>query len=127
MTQAPPFEPGRAKTGGRVKGSRNRLSLAFVDALAKEFDEFGAEAIRICRIEKPIEFIKVVASVLPKELDITHNQLEVISDNELITYIEHIQFELGGRVERLTSRTDAEADREPIKLLSTVREAKTVS
>jgi hypothetical protein len=50
-----------------MKGSRNLLSKAFIDALAKEFQEHGAEAIRIVRVERPHEFLKVVASLLPKE------------------------------------------------------------
>ncbi len=61
------FQKGRDKTGGRVKGSRNKLSMAFVEALAKEFDEHGAEAIRIMRIENPSDFLKVIAAVIPKE------------------------------------------------------------
>ena len=51
MSFAAPFEKGRAKSGGRVKGARNKLSMAFVEALAAEFSEHGAEAIRICRID----------------------------------------------------------------------------
>ena len=74
-----PFEPGRPKTGGRVKGARNKLSMAFVEALAKEFEEHGAEAIRICRVERPTEFIKIIASIMPKEFEITDNRLADIT------------------------------------------------
>ena len=42
-----PFEPGRPKTGGRVKGTRNKISMSFLEALARDFAEFGEEAIRI--------------------------------------------------------------------------------
>ena len=77
------FEPGRPKTGGRMKGSRNRLSHAFVDALYKEFEEFGSEAIRIARVERPHEFLKVIASIMPKEFEITDSRLKEISDDEL--------------------------------------------
>ena len=80
------FKPGQ---GGRVKGARNRLSMAFVEALAKEFSEHGAEAIRIMRIEKPAEFIKVIAAILPREFDITTSQIQKISDSELDAFLEY--------------------------------------
>ena len=77
------FEKGREKSGGRVKGSRNRLSLHFVAALADEFEKFGAEAIRIARVERPHEFLKIIASIMPKEFEITDSRLKEISDDEL--------------------------------------------
>jgi hypothetical protein len=117
MSFAPPFEPGRAKTGGRTRGVKNRLSHAFLQALADDFEKHGREAIMICRVEKPNEYLRVIAHLMPRELEISHNPIEVISDDELIAYIEHIRLQLGGRVERLAIRTDTEADGEPLKLL----------
>src|SRR5262245_53578863 len=64
------FQPGRPKTGGRTKGTRNKLGSVFLEKLLKEFDEHGEEAIRICRVERPHEFLKIVASILPKEFEI---------------------------------------------------------
>lgn len=43
----------RANPAGRSKGSRNRLSGAFLTALADDFEQHGIEAIRITRIESP--------------------------------------------------------------------------
>ena len=113
----PPFEPGRAKRGGRTRGVKNRLSHAFLQALAEDFEAHGAEAIKICRVEKPNEYLRVIAHLMPRELEISHNPIEVISDDELIAYIEHIRLQLEGRVERLASRTDEKTDGEPAKLL----------
>jgi len=45
-----PFAPGRAKTGGRARGARNKLSQAFLEAFATDFEEHGAEVIRIVRM-----------------------------------------------------------------------------
>ena len=104
------FEKGRARTGGRQRGTRNRLSGVFLEALLKEFDEFGAEAIRICRVERPHEFIKIIASILPKEFELTDNRLHDITDDELIAYIEYAQRQLAGRVERLEDRTGETAN-----------------
>jgi predicted nuclease of restriction endonuclease-like RecB superfamily len=82
------FQKGQARTGGRRAGSRNRLSNDFIDALAKEFAEHGNEAMRLCRVERPIEFLKLVASIIPKEFEITDSRLKDIPDDELDALIE---------------------------------------
>ena len=82
------FEKGRTKTGGRGKGTRNKLGSVFLEKLLQEFEEFGEEAIRICRVERPHEFLKIVASILPKEFEITDSRLHEISDDELDRLIE---------------------------------------
>jgi hypothetical protein len=77
------FEKGRQKTGGRAKGARNRLSAGFIEALAREFEEHGEETLRICRTERPHEFLKIVAGVIPKEFEISDSRLKELSDDEL--------------------------------------------
>jgi hypothetical protein len=104
------FEKGQPRTGGRAKGVRNRLSHSFLEALHKDFEEHGEEAIRICRIEKPNEYVKIVAGLLPKELDITNNTLTEIDDTQLVEFIEYVRVQLEGRAERLASRADEETD-----------------
>ena len=44
--------------GGRPKGAKNRLSWSFLSALADDFEEHGVSTIRICRIERPHEYLK---------------------------------------------------------------------
>ena len=114
MSFGTPFAKGQ---GGRTRGVKNRLSHAFLQALADDFVAHGAEAIRICRVEKPNEYLRVIAHLMPRELEISHNPIEAISDDQLVTYIEHIRLQLEGRVERLAIRTDTEADGEQVKLL----------
>ena len=89
------FKPGQ---GGRVKGSRNKLSMSFVEALRKEFDEFGPECVRICRIERPHEFLKIVASRLPQEFELVDSRLTEITDEELNDLIELARRQLAGGV-----------------------------
>ena len=89
------FEKGREKTGGRIKGSRNRLSHALVEALCKEFEEYGAEAIKLARIERPSEFLKIIASIIPKEFEITDSRLKDLNDDELDYLIELTKRRLG--------------------------------
>jgi hypothetical protein len=78
-----PFQPGQSgNPKGRERGSRNKLGEAFVDALHEDFQEHGPAAITACREENPAAYLKVVASLLPKELnirasaDLTDEQLE---------------------------------------------------
>lgn len=69
--------------GGRKKGSRNRLGEDFLKALHDDFKEHGVEAIQQVRSEKPDAYIKVIASILPKELDLNVNRYDDISDDQL--------------------------------------------
>jgi len=82
------FQKGQSKIGGRGKGVRNRLSNALLEALAKDFEEHGEEAVRITRVERPAEYLKIVAGIMPKELEITDSRLKEIDDNELDYLIE---------------------------------------
>lgn len=66
--------------GGRAKGSRNRLSNALIEALAADFEEYGAGAIKILRAESSGEYCRLAASLVPKEVGIeVTNQAEVIA------------------------------------------------
>lgn len=64
------FLPGNSGFGGRPKGSRNKLGEAFVSALHDDFLLHGVETIARVREDKPDQYMKVVASLLPKEFKI---------------------------------------------------------
>jgi hypothetical protein len=101
-TKGMPKVPG----SGRVKGARNKISTHFLEALAKDFEEFGHVAIIETRQDRPHEYLKIIASVLPKELDITENRLAEIPDDELESTIEHIRTQLAARLGRAERRED---------------------
>ena len=75
MSRAPngQYLPG---TGGRRAGSRNKLQAKFIEELAKDFAEHGEGVIKIVRIEKPTEYLKIVASILPKEFIVSESALD---------------------------------------------------
>lgn len=77
------FKPGQSgNPAGRQKGSRNKLGEAFIEALHDDFQQHGIETIQRVRNEKPDQYLKVVAGLLPKELKITDER--DLSDDQLI-------------------------------------------
>jgi hypothetical protein len=87
-----PFQPGQSgNPKGRAKGSRHKLGEAFLSALHDDFEKHGVEVIEKVRDERPHEYLKVVASILPKELNVTTNAVEELSDDELAAGIAALQ------------------------------------
>src|SRR5262245_32343680 len=83
------FLPGQSP--GRPKGARNRLQSSVLHALAEDFAEHGAAAIKVCRIEEPARYVQIVASLMPRELEIEHqtatSDLDDLQLDNLITQI----------------------------------------
>ena len=86
------FLPGGSP--GRPRGARNRLQSSFVRALAEDFEQHGADAIRICRIEEPARYVHIIASLMPKELEVAHNALSELSDEDVDEMIMKLRAEL---------------------------------
>jgi hypothetical protein len=115
-----PFQPGQPKTGGRARGVKNKLSHAFLTALLEDFQANGIEAIKICRIEKPSEYLRVIAHCLPRELSIEIGPLQEISDQELETLIANARNRLIDVSPNAGGGEGAQAEREPARLLQTL-------
>jgi len=89
----PGFQPGNP---GRPQGARNKLCNAFLVDLVADWETHGKGAIEIMRKEHPDSYVKVVASVLPKALNVTTKQeLESYSDDELVSVIQAMRDRLG--------------------------------
>lgn len=67
-------EKGRFVTGniggGRPKGARAKLGEAFLEAMRASFESRGQDAIDRVIDEKPDQFLKVIAALMPKEIDL---------------------------------------------------------
>lgn len=66
---APAWKKGQSgNPAGRPKSARSQLTEDFLKALAADFVTHGVGAISKMRDEKAVDYIKVIASVIPKEL-----------------------------------------------------------
>jgi hypothetical protein len=81
------FIVGHTGMGGRPKGARNKLGEAFIQALYDDFNEHGIAAVEKVRAEKPDQYLKVIASLLPKDVNLNVNSEIEMSDDELIDRI----------------------------------------
>jgi hypothetical protein len=66
-----PIKPGEVRNpAGRPKGARSKLSEAFLKAFAEDFELYGKEVIEKVRTERPHDYLKVIATVTPRRMEI---------------------------------------------------------
>ena len=103
------FKPGNP---GRPKGSRNKLGEAFLEAMHEDFKANGVEAIIKVREEKPDQYLKVIASILPKELNVNVNDTDGMSDDELINRLRALDATIRPFLALAGASGDGDGDRE---------------
>jgi hypothetical protein len=64
------FLPGNAGNGGRKPGQRNKLGEQFLSDLRDVWQTHGIEALEKCAVEEPGTFVRVIAGLLPRSVDI---------------------------------------------------------
>lgn len=78
-------------TKGKPPGARNRLQGKFLKALHDDFEKEGEGVIKIVRMEKPVEYLRIIASVLPKEFLFGETGIEDLTDEDLRETLELIR------------------------------------
>jgi hypothetical protein len=103
------FRPGQSgNPNGRPKGSRNRISELLLDDLCTAWAEHGRDAIARMLNQRPGEFVKVVASLVPRELLVGEaSPLASLSDDDLETLI--------ATVRALQARSEEKTRSQPAK------------
>ncbi|MET4687116.1 hypothetical protein ABIA22_001329 [Sinorhizobium fredii] len=66
---------------------RGQLGSAFLDAVRADFAAHGVGVIARIRAEKPETYLKLVASLLPKDLNAAAGGMDELSDEQLIERI----------------------------------------
>ena len=82
MPVGKPFGPDNPPRG-RPKGSRHKLSEDLFKALAEDFENHGKDAIAKMREDRPGDYIRVIASLVPKEATLTINPFDDLTDEQL--------------------------------------------
>jgi hypothetical protein len=78
------WKPGQSgNPAGRPRGSRNKLGEAFLADLYADWQANGIAVIEAVREQKPDVYLKVVASILPHQLEIKDGPFDGISDEQL--------------------------------------------
>lgn len=85
---SPAWAPGQSgNPAGRPKGSRNKLGEAFLDDMLADWEKHGKGAIEKVRETKPDAYLKVVAMILPRDLNVNINNMDQLTDDELVERI----------------------------------------
>lgn len=93
------FKPGQSgNPKGRPIGSRSKLGEAFTEAMLEDFNLHGAATIQTVREERPDQYLRVIASILPKELEIKRASLDGLTDDELSSGLDALRSLIAGRV-----------------------------
>jgi hypothetical protein len=64
---------GKKSTAGEIvkaKPATKRLQTAFIDDFVEGWKEHGAGAIKIMAVERPADFVRCAASLMPKEVEL---------------------------------------------------------
>jgi hypothetical protein len=105
-----PWKPGQSgNPAGRAKGSRNKLGEKFIAALCDDFEQHGTAVITKVRTEQPAQYLRVIAMILPKELNMPTATLADMSDDELMEIVALFRSYVGA--ELALERGEAELER----------------
>ena len=97
MQRSNQFKPGHNIKGGRPKGSRNKLAQRVFDDIFRHWNEpaggdlcKGQAALELLYRERPGDYLKLTASILPREF-VFENAITELDDDELDRMIEMLR------------------------------------
>ena len=97
----PAWQPGQSgNPKGRPKGSKNKLGEDFIKDVLGDWQEQGRAVIEKVREERPADYLKVVASLIPRDINFSGTddgfdaQWKDLSDEELASHFKELAAEL---------------------------------
>ena len=72
----------------RPRGSRNKLGENCIEALFWDWLEHGTSVIETVRQERPADYLKLVAGLIPRQIEIPCGAIYDVCDDELAALIE---------------------------------------
>ncbi|MBN9218970.1 MAG: hypothetical protein J0I79_13540 [Mesorhizobium sp.] len=91
VRRKPVDRPPAAATKPRPKRAKKTLGDDFLAVVCADFRAHGAGVIAEVRADKPDQYLKIVLSVLPKDIDAAINQMDTLSDEEIRSRIRALE------------------------------------
>lgn len=82
------------KSPGRPKGSRNKLTEQFLADVYAAWQKSGETCIAEMIADKPGDFVKLVAMIIPKEATLNINDHSEMTDDELAERVRNLAAQL---------------------------------
>jgi hypothetical protein len=86
-----PVTPKASASQPRPKRVKKSLGDDFLAAVRADFRTHGAGVIASVRADKPDQYLKIVLSVLPRDLHVSINSLDTLSDDEIRSRIRGLE------------------------------------
>ena len=116
------FKPGQSgNPAGRPKGARNKLTEDFLSDVLDAWQVSGKAAITEMIADKPGDFVKMVAGLIPKDVNLNVNNMDDMSDAELAERIQSLAstlapFLVGGTGDAIEGDGGAQSPQQPAGL-----------
>jgi len=81
------FLPGCSGGPGRPKGSRSKLSEAFLRVLADDFEVHGVEVIEQLRASDPDKYVANIGRLMPKLMELSGPDGESIPIGGVVKFV----------------------------------------
>lgn len=116
-----PAEKWPLYSAERPQQTQNRLAGRLIAALANDFEKHGAKAVAAIRADSPTNYLRLVASLMPKELH-DEDPLDEVSDDELVNALAELRALAASRGEAIGD-IDETSRKEPAQDVSAVCQA----
>lgn len=103
----PPDAPiSQSEAKRRAKAEQTRLTANFTRDVRALWEEQGQSIMRRAAFADPLGTMKVIASMLPKQIDVTQTNVEEIDNDKLDRLIGAVDDILAGRLGSLAGKAD---------------------